>query len=369
MIYPQFLGEDYSLAKTLIAVYEDHLGKRRGELEEALKDCEELGYNYKVVRGLSEVLDSRSDFHAEAVVPPIKAREMVFTEAAKQVVTSENDRTLVLSMVAAELGVGIEELDNSLYADLEQESKLVEFNPPSPKELYRYYNYSLVIALLAYATRIEARHQNRDDYLITIADNIGDLEYKTILSSTKIVIDLKKTSRVHSRGDKLDDFFARLIEKENWIITANIRYPKDRRISKLEISHREHKKLIEKDPFKKEFIIDLGSKKAPIPTKKKTYPDLIIVEDMARRKGITESRVLEQIENENIQYRNLGGVLVTPEKIGELRDLLDRVETLGEAQEVLKQNEVSNFLPVLESLGYLIEWRKPRNQSRIYKLQ
>ncbi|MBD3205719.1 DUF790 family protein [Candidatus Bathyarchaeota archaeon] len=366
-LYPQFLGEDYSIAKTLIAVYEDHLGESRRELEEALKDCEDLGYSYKIVRGLAEVLDSRSDFHSESAIPPIRARELVFMEAAGLVVTNEDERTQVLGKVANELGVSIEELDNSLYADLEQESKLVEFNPPSPEELVRYYNYSLVIALLAYATRVEARHQGSDEYLVNLALNIGKVESQKILSSTKLIIELEKTKRVQGRGYKLDDFLSRLMENDDWFMRASIRYPKNRRITELEISSREHDKIIEKDPFEKEFIIDLGSDKEPLP-KKKSYPDLIIIEDIARRKGITESRVLEQIEHESVEYKNLGGVLITLEKLRDLRELLGGVETLGEAQEVLKQNDVRNFLPVIESLGYMIEWRKPRDQSRIYKL-
>ncbi len=82
---PFFADEEkLSLAKTLIAVYKENLGNRRAELEEGLASCEELGYDFKLVRGLSAVIDSRCIFGTRSFVPPLKARTMLFEEAAKR---------------------------------------------------------------------------------------------------------------------------------------------------------------------------------------------------------------------------------------------------------------------------------------------
>jgi hypothetical protein len=41
--------------------------------------------------------------------------------------------------------------------------------------------------------------------------------------------------------------------------------------------------------------------------------------------------------------------------------------TLGAARSVLREYGVTSFMPVLEALGFEVEWRSPRDQSRVYK--
>jgi len=150
VIRPVFLGEDASLSKTLIATHGSHVGEKREALAEALSDCEQLGYNYRLVRGLSSVLEGRCLFESPAVIPPIEARSMVFREAAGRVVATEGERAAVLASVAKRVGVTVDELDESLYGDLEDEQVLAEFSEPEPAELNRYYNYANTVALIAY---------------------------------------------------------------------------------------------------------------------------------------------------------------------------------------------------------------------------
>jgi len=315
-------------------------------------------------------LDDRSVFESIAAIAPIKARELVFREAAKSIVINKDERDKLLERVAGKLGITKQELDDSLYADLEQESVLTDFNPPSAEDLVKFYNYSLVVTLLAYAQRIEARHLGKDEYLVTLAKSLGRTEHITINSSTKILINLKKTNRINKRSEKIDSFFSRLIENEDWIVNAEIKYPSSKRkVSQLKVTQRDHNTLLKKDPFKKELIIEIGSKNFPVTKKKAKYGQIIVLEDLARRKGTTESDILAQIQKEDINYRNLGGVLVTPEKYQDLVSALDKIETLGKATQVLKMNGVRNFMPVLESMGYLIEWQRPKDQSRVYRLQ
>lgn len=304
------------------------------------------------------------------MIAPIKARELVFREAGKSIVINKDERDKVLERVGGKLGITKQELDDSLYADLEQELMLTDFNPPSAEDLVKFYNYSLVVTLLAYAQRIEARHLGKDEYLVTLAKSLGRTEHITINSSTKILINLKKINRIKKRSEKIDSFFSRLIENEDWIVNAEIKYPYGKRkVRKLKITQRDHNTLIKKDPFKKELIIEIGSKNFPVKKKKAKYGQIIVLEDLARRKGTTESDILAQIQKEDINYRNLGEVLVTPEKYQALVSALDKIETLGEATQVLKMNGVRNFIPVLESMGYFIEWQRPKDQSRVYRLQ
>jgi predicted nuclease of restriction endonuclease-like RecB superfamily len=362
---PLYLEDNTSLAKTLIAVYRDHLGRRRGALTEALSDCEELGYDYRLVRGLASVLDSRSVYRVGAAVPPLKARSEVFKAAGAKVVTAEGDRLDVLQEVARRLGVTAEELDASLYADLDDEQVLAEFRAPTPEELDRYYNYAHTVALLAYSRSVTLTTPRRDEYLEVLAVSLGEASTSGDKRSTSITVSMNPTSRVSARGSKVDELLGRTLKAGEWTLEAVIHYPStNRRPGILNLSSDAHGGLLERDPEEEEMVIEL----APRQFKKPSLGEIIVLEELASRRGVTESKLLNEIKEEGTRYRDLGGVLVTPGKLEELREALVKTETLGAAHAVLREHGVRDFMPVLEALGYAVEWRRPRDESRVYRL-
>jgi len=365
VIRPVFLGEDASLSKTLIATHGSHVGEKREALAEALSDCEQLGYNYRLVRGLSSVLEGRCLFESPAVIPPIEARAMVFREAAGTVVATERERVAVLAPVAKRLGVTVDELDVSLYGDLEDEQVLAEFSEPEPAELNRYYNYANTVALLAYSRSIYAETDERDEYLGRLAERIGETRIEGRGRGASIYIKLKPTRRLSQRAARIDEFAARLLEAGSWSIKASIVYPNKRRNPEvMELSSDQHGGLLMKDPYREELIIEIPSREP----RKPTHGEVIVVERLAHRLGVTERQLLKEIKEEGHEYRDLGGVLVTPSKLEEIRGVLGGVETLGEAKEALHGLGVRIVMPVLEALGYQVEPGRPRDESRVYRL-
>lgn len=365
VIRPIFLGDDASLAKTLIATYRDHVGRRRGILSEASSDCEQLGYDYRLVRGLSSVLETRCVFASEATVPPLKARVMVFREAAGRVVVTERERVAVLAAVAKRLGVTVQELDTSLYGDLEDEQVLAEFSEPKPEELNLFYNYANTVALLAYSRSINAEADEPDEYLQRLAERIGETKQDDSKKGTSTSINLRPTNRLSQRGSRIDDFVARLLNAGSWSITASIVYPTRRKdAAVMDLNSVQHGGLLKKDPHREELIIDIPSREP----RKPTHGELVVVEHLAHRMGVTEEQLLREIREEGHEYRDLGGVLVTPRKLEEISSALSGVETLGEAKAVLRGKGVRTVMPVLEALGYQVEPRRPRDESRVYRL-
>ncbi len=365
VIRPVFLTEDVSLSKTLIATYGSHVGEKRGALAEALSDCEQLGYNYRLVRGLSSVLEGRCLFESQAVVPPIEARAMVFREAAGRVVATERERLAILASVAKRLGVTVEQLDASLYGDLEDEQVLAEFSEPEPAELNRYYNYANMMALLAYSRSIYAETDERDEYLGRLAERIGETRIEGRGRGASIYVKLRSTRRVSQRGARIDEFAARLLEAGSWSIKASIVYPSRRKDpAVMELNSDQHGDLLKKDPHREELIIEIPSKKPRGPT----HGEVIVVERLAHRLGVTERQLLREIREEGHEYRDLGGVLVTPRKLDEISGALGGVETLGEARRILRGEGVRSVILVLEALGYQVEPGRPRDESRVYRL-
>jgi hypothetical protein len=365
IIRPVFLGADVSLSKTLIATFGNHVGRKREALAEALSDCEQLGYSYRLVRGLSSVLEGRCSFESQAVIPPIEARAMVFREAAGMVVATERDRAAVLASVARELGVTVEQLDASLYGDLEDEQFLAEFSEPEPEELNRYYNYANTVALLSYSRSIYAETDELDEYLGRLAERIGETRMEDRGRGASIYIKLKPTRRLSQRRARIDEFAARLLDSGSWSIKASLVYPSRRKDpAMMELNSDQHGDLLKKDPYREELIIEIPSREP----RKPTHGEVIVVERLAQRLGVTERQLLKEIREEGHEYRDLGGVLVTPSKLEEISGALGGVETLGEAKRALRGIGVRSFLPVLEALGYQVEPGRPRDESRVYRL-
>jgi predicted nuclease of restriction endonuclease-like RecB superfamily len=363
VIKPILTREPMGILDTLIEVYKDHTDKKRGILDSVVADCEYLGYDYKLVRGVAAVLDSRSVFQSKSAIPPIEARRQVFSLATETVVIGNEERLSVLSQIAEKNGITVEELDDSLYSDLEEEQYLLEFNGLTSEDLSLYYNYAHTVALLAYSTRIEMSYRGDDGYLERVFYGLGSEEPNR--GSLKVV-NLKSTNRLSQRASKFDDLLSRLLEKEGWLLRAEVKYPaRYKSTCTFEIDSRGDGRLLKTDPVVEELIIEIPltvGKKKPL-----KYGEIVVLDEVAERAGVTNGKILREIKDEGSEYKKLGGVLVVPAKYDEIKEALKAVETLGEAQSYFKSLGVRDFIQGLESFGYQIEWAKPRKSSKLYR--
>ena len=361
-IKPILIREPQGILDTLIDVYRDHVDKKRGALGEVVADCEFLGYNFRLVRGVSAVLDSRSVFQPRSLIPPIEARRQVFTLAAKGVVISKDDRLEVMSAVASLNGITVEELDDSLYSDLEAEQYLVDFKVPTPEDLSLYYNYAHTVALLAYSTRIEVSFKGEDRQLVRQFMGLGEEEPTR---GSKMVVRLKSTNRLAQRASRIDAVMSRLLGTDGWMLKADIKYPaRYKTTCVFEMDSRGDGRLLKTEPVEEEFIIEI-----PLVARRKRlkYGDIVVLDEVAEKLGVTNGKVLREIKDEGGEYKKMGGVLVVPAKYDEIKKALASIETLGEARKYFKTMGVRDFLQVLESFGYQVEWAKPRKSSKLYR--
>jgi uncharacterized protein len=148
VIVPRALGfgkPDLERARTVIELFKAHDGRRRGELDEALRADEGEGTDYRVRRGLAHLLYSeRCEFQTQSILEPEVLRDRVFAAAARVRPNLESSGTL-LDDLALDLTVELErpisgaELEASLYADL-KENQLVAFEPVEAQWLLERYN-------------------------------------------------------------------------------------------------------------------------------------------------------------------------------------------------------------------------------------
>jgi hypothetical protein len=356
---------ELSLAKTLISVYVDHVGGKRGLLDDALSGCEELGYDYKLVRGFSWVLEGRCSFEAESPVDSRTARREVFREAGRRVVASEEERNRVLSAAAFRLGVSVEELNRSIFADLEDEHLLRSFDPLEPMVLILEYNFSLTLGLLAHARRLEVTYRGPPEELGRLASRIGRSSSKASGGLTTTVAEWRATSRMGYKSAHIEALLARLLSMGFWSLSSEVVYPlKSRRAYRLELGSDLEGRLIKPPEVKPTALVERPKVVSAPP---RPRGDVVVVADVARRMGLTEDEVREMYGED---FLDLGGVLLTEGKRDEILGALEGSGdmTFGGVRRLLKELGVKDPLAVLEAFGYLIEWERDRDESRVYRL-
>lgn len=154
-------------AEQLCRLYGGHLGRPRGELEEAVYAAEEeLGSRldprrgFKVVRALGKLLEERAEWSEPATADPYTVRTRLFELAAalpeppasEPGLLGSPTRDDVLSQVARE--TGLDEPATAMFADRQGAQLLAVFDRPAPEELIDRYNVAQVQALLYSASSL-----------------------------------------------------------------------------------------------------------------------------------------------------------------------------------------------------------------------
>ncbi|WP_128225714.1 DUF790 family protein [Halobacteriaceae bacterium SHR40] len=137
-ITPLFIETDEQryreTAEQLIQIFEGHLGEPKGELEDTIDQLTIADTDYKIVQGLAKLLKDECEFETIAPVEPREIREELFKKAnesypiVRQPMLGEDTRKLeVYSAVADRLDITLEECYRGMYADLEENKRLVRF--------------------------------------------------------------------------------------------------------------------------------------------------------------------------------------------------------------------------------------------------
>jgi predicted nuclease of restriction endonuclease-like RecB superfamily len=143
------------IAKTLIEAYKQGIGKKKSTLKKLADTLEDEGYDYHFVRGLSLLLDRKSQFKCTSQTDPSELRRQIFQITGRtRPATNSEQRKAILEKVASQLEISIEQLEESMYADLESELTLKDFHPVYPQELLEQYNLSLTQTLLFNSTEL-----------------------------------------------------------------------------------------------------------------------------------------------------------------------------------------------------------------------
>lgn len=154
--YSKFSTFDISTAEAIIQVYSESIGLKRREIKEKILELEDIYGNYKLIRALSLLIERKCKFTSSYSIDPKKIRYLLFEKASiLGHPTSLEERNNIIKMVANELNIKPEEVEKSIYADLNSEDELSYFQSIDAMDLLREYNLSITQTLLFHATEME----------------------------------------------------------------------------------------------------------------------------------------------------------------------------------------------------------------------
>ncbi|NET39083.1 MAG: DUF790 family protein [Cyanothece sp. SIO1E1] len=157
-----------AIATHLIRLFEHAKGDTQANLNRQLQELEGEDTNYRIKRGLAHILKSNfSTFEIVSPLDPQLLRQRVFTLAAQAIPSAQNTQTQLV-ILADQLSLELDrdvlptQVHTGLYADLQENRILTEFEVPSPEALLHRYNLSQVQGVFYRASQITINAHRND---------------------------------------------------------------------------------------------------------------------------------------------------------------------------------------------------------------
>ncbi|HLI46918.1 MAG TPA: DUF790 family protein [Geobacterales bacterium] len=235
-VFAEINDENLYLADSLLEIYRSCVGKKIGDLEEAIKEeelkAEDLGYDFKFFRGLKTLLDRRLVLEEfDDSIDPIRVRALVFELANNYkdgLVIDEKDRASIFDLAAQKLGIDSERLKEIFLSVYEEEQKIKDFNDLRPEELLRFYNLSLMQTLMFKCRKLYVDVQISGGEMRRLLWLMKKLHLLYLAEQSYFGINLaidgpasviKQTERY---GTRMAHLLPLLIQTKNWHIRAYI---------------------------------------------------------------------------------------------------------------------------------------------------
>ncbi len=210
--------EHMEISDSLINIFQRHVGKAYGELAGEIEGIEEI--DYRLIRGLAQILERRCVIRVDSLIEPADARRAVFEEC-KGAVSNIKERKEAIDRAARKLSVDPAELEKALWADQEENLIIKEFEAMTSENLLRQYNLSLTQTLLFKATNMEIQIEDNYQQVFRKIKQLG-LMYSIELD--KIYLDgpvslFKLTERY---GTALAKLLPTIMKCSKWSLKSNI---------------------------------------------------------------------------------------------------------------------------------------------------
>jgi predicted nuclease of restriction endonuclease-like RecB superfamily len=248
-VYAQLSKENLEVANLLIQIYKENLGRKKRELDEATENLEELGYDYRFIKGLTNLLDRRCKLAPKSPIESSKIRRIVFTLTQTDgLPTTSQARKKILDEAAKLLHLPSEIMEEYLYADLEDQQIIESFEEISADSLLKCYNLSLTQTLLFCATELCFTTIGNWQEIFKKIKWLGLIySIQKIDDSYVVTVDgpasLFKLNRKY--GTKLAKLIPLITANKKWRITSKIlRYKRDTQLLNLQLDSTRYREIL-----------------------------------------------------------------------------------------------------------------------------
>jgi predicted nuclease of restriction endonuclease-like RecB superfamily len=228
---------DLKRAGELIELVGSHVGRSRGELNEAIRIATGHARDFKVMRGLAKLLIDRAQIEVASKLSPVRVRETVFALATESHPLTQTARARVVQQAAQALETTPVEIENALYADLATNQQIVAFKSIDASPLIHRYNVALVQGALLRSHKMVV--ELLDPNTKRLRQLLRYLKFFRLMYATartpegyRFTIDgpVSVVSRSTRYGLNLANFFPALLLCESWRMRAEYqRAPRTRR--------------------------------------------------------------------------------------------------------------------------------------------
>ncbi|MBW4620424.1 MAG: DUF790 family protein [Cyanosarcina radialis HA8281-LM2] len=157
-----------AMACDAIDCFQESTGQTQANLDRRLLELEGDSPDYRLKRGLAHLLkgDSFSKFEIISPLEPQALRQRVYSLAALSVPSAQSSEKVLTALagtLSQELGREVlpVHIRTGLYADLQENRILTQFDPPTPQALLHRYNLSQVQGIFYRASQIALNaHRN-----------------------------------------------------------------------------------------------------------------------------------------------------------------------------------------------------------------
>lgn len=152
--------KNLEVATDLISCFAENVGKSQGELDKQLLELEGDSPDYRLKRGFAHLLKGTfSNFEIVSPLEPQELRQRVFTLSAQSIpnpLASQRVLNNLADQLSRELNkeVSSQQIRTGLYADLQENRILIQFDPPAPEDIIHRYNISQVQGVFYRASQI-----------------------------------------------------------------------------------------------------------------------------------------------------------------------------------------------------------------------
>lgn len=224
-------------AQQLVEIFEAQADGARGDIDAAVEEAIGHGTDFLIWRGLAKLLYDRCEFQTVAAADPVLIRQAVF-EASNALgpVVNAQVRHEVLSHAGQQLQISAQDCEQGLYADLEENQRLITYKPLTAERLLHRYNLALAQAVLYKSTKLQITLQDDDPnmlrYLFQSLKFYGLMHrtFKVEGGGYRLEVDGPASlfSKSRKYGLQMAMFLPALLLSERWSMVAELDWEKDK---------------------------------------------------------------------------------------------------------------------------------------------